>query len=300
MDQAARQAPGPELSVAGWAEAAIARLAAVPDVRRVGLALVEGGGRRLRFTASDRDPSADVAWCHVDAYDDVPLNTAVRTGLPVIGSIDDLAERYPEFASRQGEHGNAAIAAVPIATDRDVLGGFVLYFDRPQAFDPQQRDALADLGHGFAVGLHLAQHPQGEWPIVTGPVPPVGALVALHEATDDRGSVAPARGFLRHTLSGWGVDAEIVDAATLCGSELVTNAVIHAHGGCVVRAELHDGVLTVSVRDRGLSGGARVEPVADPLQVHGRGLQLVEALADRWGYELDGEGALVWFALDLA
>jgi anti-sigma regulatory factor (Ser/Thr protein kinase) len=286
--------------VAGWAETAIARLAAVPDVRRVGLALVEGGGRRLRFTASDRDPSADVAWCHVDAYDDVPLNTAVRTGLPVIGSVDDLAERYPEFASRQGEHGNAAIAAVPIATDRDVLGGFVLYFDRPQAFDPQDRDALADLGHGLAVGLHLAQHPQGQWPILTDPMPAAGAFVALHEVSEDRDSVAPARRFLRHTLSEWGVDAETVDAATVCLSELVTNAVIHAHGGCVVRAELHDGVLTVSVRDRGLSGAARVETVVDPLQVHGRGLQLVEAFADRWGYELDGGGALVWFALGLA
>jgi anti-sigma regulatory factor (Ser/Thr protein kinase) len=298
VDQAAREAPGPALSVAGWAEDALARLAAVPDVRRVGLALVEGGGRRLRFTASDRDPSEDVAWCHVDAYDDVPLNTAVGSGSPVIGSVDDLAPRYPEFASRQAEHGNHAIAAVPIGTDRDVLGGFVLYFDRPQAFDHGQRAALADLGRGLALGLHLAQHPQGEEPILAGPVPAEGALVAVHEAAGDRESVGGARRFLQRTLSEWGLDPDAVDEATVCVSELVTNAVVHAHGGCVVRAELDAGVLRVSVRDRGL-GEARVQTIADPLQVHGRGLRLVEAIASRWGYELDG-GALVWFTLDVA
>jgi hypothetical protein len=33
--------------------------------------------------------------------------------------------------------------------------------------------------------------------------------------------------------------------------------------------------------------------------VHGRGLQLVEALSSRWGYELDADGTTVWFVLDL-
>jgi len=80
-------------------------------------------------------------------------------------------------------------------------------------------------------------------------------------------------------------------------SELVTNALVHAHGGCVVRAELRAGDLTVVVTDNGITGGAAVEPVADPLQVHGRGLQLVEALATRWGYDLERDGASVWFAL---
>jgi hypothetical protein len=33
--------------------------------------------------------------------------------------------------------------------------------------------------------------------------------------------------------------------------------------------------------------------------VHGRGLELVAALAARWGYELDADGTTVWFALEL-
>ncbi len=33
--------------------------------------------------------------------------------------------------------------------------------------------------------------------------------------------------------------------------------------------------------------------------MHGRGLLLVEALADRWGSERDAVGTTVWFSLDL-
>lgn len=277
----------------------MARLAVLPHVRRVGLALVEGGGRRLRFTASDRDPAADVAWCHVDAYDDVPLNTAVRTGLPVVGSVVDLATRYPEFAARQSGD-NRAVAAVPIATERDVVGGYVLYFDSAQVVDDGLAADLVQHGRDLAASLREARRPHERPPAFAGPVPPKGARVAVHEVAGDRSSVAPARRFLEEALSGWGVDDEVVEASVVCLSELVTNAVIHAQGGCIVRAELHDDVLTVSVRDSGSAGGAQVRSIADPLQVHGRGLQLVQALASRWGYDIDGDGAVVWFAQDLA
>ena len=38
----------------------------------------------------------------------------------------------------------------------------------------------------------------------------------------------------------------------------------------------------------------------DPLQVAGRGLMLVDALADRWASEHDATGTTAWFALNLA
>ncbi|HEX2894046.1 MAG TPA: ATP-binding protein [Marmoricola sp.] len=299
MDQAAREAPGPGASVVTWAEDAIARLAALAHVSRVGLALVEGGGRRLRFTASDRDPSADVAWCHVDAYDDVPLNTAIRSGQPVVGAMDQIAARYPEFAARQSDE-HQAMAAVPIATERDVVGGFVLYFDSAQVLDDDLPAQLVQRGRVLAGSLREARHPHDRPPVFAGPVPPEGALVAVHEVAGDRASVAPARQFLRQTLTGWGVEDEVVDSATVCLSEVVTNAVIHAQGGCVVRAELLGRVLTVSVRDSGSSDRAHMTSIADPLQVHGRGLRVVEGLSSRWGHEIDGDGAVVWFAHDLA
>lgn len=286
-------------TVATWAEGAIAHLAGVAHVSRVGLALVEGGGRRLRFTASDRDPSADVAWCDVDAYDDVPLNTAIRTGRPVLGAMDQVATRYPDFAARQAEE-HRALAAVPIATERDVVGGFVLYFDSTRVLDDDLPTQLVQRGRELAGSLRGARHPHDRPPVFAGPVPPEGALVAVHEVAGDRASVAPARRFLRQTLTGWRVEDEIADSATVCLSEVVTNAVIHAQGGCVVRAELLESVLTVSVRDSGSAGRAHVTSIADPLQVHGRGLRVVAALCSRWGHQIDHDGAVVWFAHDLA
>ncbi|MCW2772326.1 MAG: ATP-binding region ATPase domain protein [Nocardioides sp.] len=61
-------------------------LVTLPGVVRVGIAPTEGGGRRLRFLAADAGDAGDkagddtVEWCHVDAYDDVPLMAVVRTG----------------------------------------------------------------------------------------------------------------------------------------------------------------------------------------------------------------------------
>src|SRR6476659_5254332 len=77
-----------------WARSALTQLAAVPGVHRAGLALVEGGGRRLLFAASDRDNVSSVQWCEVDAYEDVPLNHTVRTGEAVVGSLAELARSY--------------------------------------------------------------------------------------------------------------------------------------------------------------------------------------------------------------
>jgi anti-sigma regulatory factor (Ser/Thr protein kinase) len=294
--------PAPEtvLGIAAWAQDAFALLTDLPGVRRVGLALGEGGGRRLRFTASDRDRGRGLEWCHVDAYDDVPLNTAVRTGKPVVGTLDDLHERHTGFVERQRGTATVALAAVPVVTAGQTLGGYVLFFDRPQPFDNRQRRELARLGGDLGTALRRAQRAEERPKVALSdePVPP-GALVAVHEVTPDPSTVADARRFLRHTLHEWGVDEETTDTAVLCLSELVTNAVIHTHSSCVVRVLLEQGVLTTTVRDSGTRDASSVEPVDDPLQVHGRGLQLVDALATRWGSELDTVGTTVWFVLDL-
>lgn len=287
------------LNIAAWARDALALMTELSGVRRGALALAEGGGRRLRFTASDRDNDAGVEWCHVDAYDDVPLNTAVRTGKPVLGALDDLDSRYAEFVQRQRGTATVALAAVPIVTAGQTLGGFVLFFDHPQAFDPSQRVELARVGGDLGAALRRAQRGE-ERPNVAlsdEPVPP-GAVVAVHDVPPDPATVAEARRFLRSTLHGWGIDEQTTDTAVLCLSELVTNAVIHAHAGCVVRVLLEQDTLTTTVRDSGTQDAASVEPLADPLRVHGRGLQLVDTLATRWGSELDTLGTTVWFVLE--
>jgi anti-sigma regulatory factor (Ser/Thr protein kinase) len=287
-------------NIAAWAQDALATLTQLDGVRRVGLALAEGGGRRLRFTASDRDSDQGVDWCHVDAYDSVPLNTAVRTGESVVGALDDLREHYGEFVSRQRATTTAALAALPIVAAGQVLGGYVLFFDEPQAFGHSQRLTLAQLGADLGAALRRAQRGE-ERPQLTlsdEPLPP-GAVGAVHDVAPGPAGVAGARRFLRSTLDAWGVDEETSYTAAICLSELVTNAVMHANTGSVVRVLLEDGVLTTTVRDLGTVDAVSGEPLDDPLRVHGRGLQLVEALTTRWGSELDNVGTTVWFILEL-
>ena len=286
--------------VATWARDALRRTTALPAVHRVGLALVEGGGRRLQFTASDRLAEGAPEWCHIDGYDDVPLNTAVRTGASVLGTVAGLHERYAAFAARQEGTATVAVAAVPLVADAQIVGGYVLFFEQPQPLDDDQRSELEDLGRFLGSTLRRAQ---GSVPRTTAgfaddDVPP-GAVLAVHHVAPDPAAVAPARRFLRSTLTEWGLDEDPVYTAALCLSELVTNAVIHSHAGCSVRVLLDRGVLLTSVRDVGAHAVA-VDSVEDPLQPNGRGLQVLDALADRWGTTVDADGTTVWFVLDLA
>lgn len=87
-------------------------------------------------------------------------------------------------------------------------------------------------------------------------------------------------------------------------AELVGNAVRHAGPlpGGVVRVAWrvrHDGTGD-AVEVRVTDGGAPVLPMpreAGPEEIDGRGLRIVQALADRWGVERDGLGQSVWAEL---
>lgn len=281
-----------------WARHAIDRLLRLSGVHRVGLALTEGGGRRLLFAASDRDNLPDVDWCWIDAYHDVPLNTAVRHGRQVTGSLDEVARYFPEFVSRQ-DGSTAALAAVPLCAAGQVLGGYVLFYDRLPAFDHAERAHLHVLGERLGAALRRRQHLRGQraGSLADEPVPE-GAQVATHEVPADLRGVGAARCFLNATLAGWDVDEDTVDTAVLCLSEVVTNAVIHTDGGCEVRVVLDDGVLSTAVRDGGRATTCPSERAAEPLAVHGRGLHLVDAMTSRWGSDLDPSGMTVWFVLE--
>jgi anti-sigma regulatory factor (Ser/Thr protein kinase) len=142
--------------------------------------------------------------------------------------------------------------------------------------------------------------------VVGRPDDPAGAPDAERSALlvldDDPRAAGVARRFVRAQLEEWQVGGDVPDTAELCLSELVTNAVIHAGTSSLLTISLDAGLLTVAVRDR---GPASAEPVVrlveddDPLRVFGRGLQLVDALADRWGSDHDQEGTTSWFALQV-
>lgn len=277
-----------------WARSAFRALTELSGVHRVGLALVEGGGRRLSFTASDRDLGSGTRWCSVDAYEDVPLNNTVRTGRVVVGSLVELTARYPEFAGRQGAS-TRALASVPLVAAGQILGGFVLFFETAQPFDDHQLTHLRSLGDALGRRLRRGRRVRtvSGRTLADEPVP-AGARVADLAVSSEPHGVTVARHFAQDRLDAWAVDSDTADVAVLCLSELVTNAIIHTRPSCAVRMVLHDGVLSVRVRDGGTSVGQPVRPDDDPLAVHGRGLRLVEALSARWGSDLDAVGMTVW------
>jgi anti-sigma regulatory factor (Ser/Thr protein kinase) len=282
-----------------WARSALAQLADVPFAYRAGLALAEGGGRRLLFTASDRDGASSVPWCEIDAYADVPLTHTARTGETVLGSLEELAVRYAEFAERQRPE-TWSIASVPIFAAGHVMGGYVLYFDTVQAFDRAQVENLEELGATLGAELRDIQlvTPRAGGSLEAEPVP-AGAHATTWLVAPEPRAVPDARHFASRTLTEWGVDQARVNNALLCLNELVTNAIIHTSAGCELRLVLDQDVLTTSVRDAGshvVVDASRVRQ--DPLAVHGRGLQLVDAFSSRWGSTLDAGGMTVWFVLE--
>lgn len=104
------------------------------------------------------------------------------------------------------------------------------------------------------------------------------------------------RGALRELLRSWGRPGRS-EIAELLTSELVTNALVHTDRDAILTATLRPGRLRVEVRD---FVGRRPKlnvPNADD-STHGRGLLLVQSLADAWGVRAHGVGKVVWFELD--
>jgi anti-sigma regulatory factor (Ser/Thr protein kinase) len=290
---------GPRAGVDSWARSTLSLLVSLPGVLRTGVALTEGGGRRLLFMPSDRTSTSALEWCDLDAYEDVPLNTTVRTGRPVIGTLDDLSGRYPDFVDRQSPE-VLGIASVPLSASGQILGGIVLYYGALQTFDDQHLESLQRMGSELGETLVAAREARTVlgWEPDTETLP-TGAVGATQVVSADLRCVRLAREFVRSTLTEWDVDPDTTHTAVLCVSELVTNAIIHTDAGCELRLVLLDAVLRVSVRDTGTATARLGSGSESVLAVRGRGLQLVDALSTRWGSELSASGLTVWCDLSV-
>jgi anti-sigma regulatory factor (Ser/Thr protein kinase) len=103
---------------------------------------------------------------------------------------------------------------------------------------------------------------------------------------------------LTHWLSARVTNGLLSDAP-LVVSELVTNSLLHAGlpdaAPVRVSAELAGGVLRLEVEDAG-TGGAVRRRTPNRHGSGGFGLNIVDALAARWGVERDG-GTMVWVEL---
>ncbi|WP_254711576.1 ATP-binding protein [Streptomyces sp. TRM64462] len=129
---------------------------------------------------------------------------------------------------------------------------------------------------------------------IPGAIP--GAIrLRRHVAAGDLTGVAGVRRALR-ALWAHRIASDPADTAELLTSELVTNALIHTEHGAVVTALLGPSTLRVEVRDFVAELPDPYTPVTDD-GTHGRGLLLVQALADAWGVQAQGVGKVVWFEL---
>lgn len=143
---------------------------------------------------------------------------------------------------------------------------------------PTMRDALALLPGG-RVGTHNRRRVH---------LPPT-----LKAATTARAMVAEA-------VRGWHLD-HLRPTAELITTELVSNAIRHAQTTFDISLIRLDGRIRVAVRDESPEPPAPATPSGgdgDLLATGGRGLQLVEALATRWGYLTAPGEKVVWACIE--
>ncbi len=110
-------------------------------------------------------------------------------------------------------------------------------------------------------------------------------------------SVQQARRWVAEALSGLGRD-DLVDAAELGVSELVTNAILHADPPIAVRVRGTMAHPRVEVRDHSQHPpqiNTEMTEADNLLSTIGRGLGIVALYSATWGSEVASDGKTIWF-----
>lgn len=125
---------------------------------------------------------------------------------------------------------------------------------------------------------------------------PRRTALAIAQAEPER--ISAARQQVREMLHDW-ADPEQVDSAVLMISEMATNVLVHTDGDALLVAQASgehgERLLRVEVAD----GSDELPHKRRPGEMasSGRGLVLMEMLADAWGVDPRGEGKSIWFEL---
>lgn len=227
--------------------------------------------------------------------------TVVR-GQGTLGSATVAATRET-LLKCLAEHPRALIVDLGDVTVADLLSLTVLASVARQAStwpgvpfavvvtDPAVADHLASSGPGPTYGVW---HTVGQ------------ALDALdqHEAlVTFREFLPPLRGAARHARSvvteacvRWDLE-QLIGSACVVVTELVTNAVRHADTTMWLRVSRRGRRLLLAVEDGGQGVPVRLPMPAPDDPAPGRGLALVDEVADRWGHLRTAHGKVVWVAL---
>jgi serine phosphatase RsbU (regulator of sigma subunit)/anti-sigma regulatory factor (Ser/Thr protein kinase) len=123
-------------------------------------------------------------------------------------------------------------------------------------------------------------------------------MIATETFAHEAGSVTRARRLVTRVLAA--LPQESRDMVEIMVSELASNAVRHTGSGFTVLLDVSASRVRVEVSDSG--EGRPVLRSPDPSESSGRGLHIVNLLADEWGVSDsgDGSGKTIWFNLSAA
>jgi PAS domain S-box-containing protein len=130
---------------------------------------------------------------------------------------------------------------------------------------------------------------------VPGDGPETGFVVVAVPAVAE--SVAGVRRFAEHVLTDWAIAPDVIGDLVLVVSELVTNAILHSRSPIELRLSRTSDRLVVAVHDGTTTVPRRLQPNLDA--EHGRGMQLVSAIARQWGVRPTEHGKSVWCEIDM-
>ncbi|MFD9243171.1 SpoIIE family protein phosphatase [Streptomyces sp. NPDC059556] len=151
---------------------------------------------------------------------------------------------------------------------------------------------LADRREDDIAVLLLSRRPAG-----TRPEAPRRTLMTVAQAEPER--IAAAREQVRQLLHDWR-DEDQRDSAVLMVSEMVTNVLVHTDGDALLVAEVACGEKARRLRVEVSDGSDELPHKRHPGEMasSGRGLVLMEMLADAWGVDPRGDGKAIWFELN--
>ena len=119
------------------------------------------------------------------------------------------------------------------------------------------------------------------------------------ELPPQRSSARVARHWVMHAIAASGVTGPQNQVVELLTAEVVANAAVHGPPDGTIRVKAWTDTRNAYVSVSDDSSTSPVVRHPEPSDLSGRGMALVQALADDWGVEVGPGGKTVWFSLEL-
>ena len=234
-----------------------------------------------------------------------PIVVGTADGATVLGAAEDPPLGVGLYNLRQDEITLAPGATVVLYTDglverrgEDLDAGI----ESLRSLSSQLTGSLADAPEALVAG-RLPEGPDDDVAVLVARVDlagtPAGTTTGLRLAYESRQiDISQARHAVAEHLHGVGAAAGVIEDAILVTSELLTNATLHAVPPIELRVIGDETEIRIEVHDHASYEPRKQRPDAE--DEHGRGLQIVAALADRWGTRPTNAGKTVWCVLSPA